>query len=84
MAPWLARADALIFGDIEGQHRNPEHVSRQFLRDVVRCRKELTLTEDDLPDIRLHDLRHTHATLFCWPASRCTSSPSASATPRRS
>jgi len=61
LALQLARPDALIFGDIEGQHGNPEHVSRQFARDIARCRKELG--EDVVPIIRLHDLRHTHATL---------------------
>jgi integrase len=60
MALQLARDDALVFGTIEGGHRNPEHVSRQFVADVVRCRK--ALGEDTLPMIRLHDLRHTHAT----------------------
>jgi integrase len=58
----LARPDALIFGDIEGRPRNPEHVSRQFVRDVARCRQ--ALGEDALPVIRLHDLRHTHATIL--------------------
>jgi integrase len=52
----LARDDALIFGDIEGRHRNPEHVSRQFARDVGRC--------GQVPAIRLHDLRHSHATIL--------------------
>ncbi len=58
----LARDDALVFGDIEGGHRNPEHVSRQFTRDVERCRK--ALGGEALPVIRLHDLRHTHATIL--------------------
>lgn len=62
MALQLARDDALAFGDIEGNHRNPEHVSRQFVRDVARCRQ--ALGEDALPMIRLHDLRHTHATIM--------------------
>lgn len=62
LALQLARDDALIFGDIEGGHRNPEHVSRQFVADVARCRK--ALAEDRLPMIRLHDLRHTHASLL--------------------
>jgi integrase len=62
MALQLARDGALVFGDIEGAHRNPEHVSRQFARDVARCRA--ALGEDALPVIRLHDLRHTHATLL--------------------
>jgi integrase len=58
----LARDDALVFGDMESQHRNPEHVSRQFARDVGRCRAELG--DAAVPVIRLHDLRHTHATLL--------------------
>ena len=62
MALQLARDDALVFGDIEGQHRNPEHVSRQFVRDVTRCRAELGAAA--MPVIRLHDLRHSHATIL--------------------
>jgi integrase len=62
LALQLARDDALVFGDIEGGHRNPEHVSRQFARDTTRCRAELG--DDALPVIRLHDLRHTHATIL--------------------
>ena len=34
-----ARPDALVFGDIEGSHRNAEHVSRQFIGDVARHNK---------------------------------------------
>jgi integrase len=45
-----------------GQHRNPEHTSRQFLRDTHRCRA--ALGEETVPPIRLHDLRHTHATVL--------------------
>jgi integrase len=56
LALQLVRDDALVFGDIEGQHRNPEHVSRQFARDTARCCGELG--SDALPGIRLHDLRH--------------------------
>jgi integrase len=56
MALQLVQADALVFGDLEGAHRNPEHVSRQFTRDVERF--------GQVPAIRLHDLRHTHATLL--------------------
>lgn len=58
----LARDEALVFGDIQGSHRNPEHVSRQFARDVARCCGELDA--DALPDSRLHDLRHAHATIL--------------------
>ena len=56
MALQLVAPGSLVFGDIEGRHRNPEHVSRQFGRDVERC--------GQVPGIRLHDLRHTHATLL--------------------
>ncbi len=62
MALQLARDDALVFGDIEGRYPNPEHVSRQFKRDMERCRE--ALGADALPMIRLHDLRHTHATIL--------------------
>jgi integrase len=62
MALQLVRDDALVFGDAEGAHRNPEHVSRQFGRDVARCRA--ILAGDAIPVIRLHDLRHTHATIL--------------------
>jgi integrase len=62
LALQLARDDALVFGGIEGQHRNPEHVSRQFARDVERARA--ALGDDAVPWIRLHDLRHTHATIL--------------------
>jgi integrase len=56
MALQLITPGSLVFGDIEGAHRNPEHVSRQFARDIERC--------GQVPAIRLHDLRHTHATLL--------------------
>jgi integrase len=62
MALQLARNDALVFGTIEGEHRNGEHVWRQFTRDVARCRN--ALGDDAVPVIRVHDLRHTHATLL--------------------
>lgn len=66
---------SLVFGDVEGRHRNPEHVSRQFTRDVDRCGRA--------PGIRLHDLRHMHATQFARARAGCTWSASASATPCR-
>jgi integrase len=60
LALQLARPDALVFGDLEGGYSHPERVTRRFRRDVDRCRAELG--EDAVPVIRLHDLRHTHAT----------------------
>jgi integrase len=56
MALQLVKPDSLVFGDIEGAHRNPEHVSRQFARDIERC--------GQVPAVRLHDLRHSHATIL--------------------
>ena len=44
----------LVFTDQEGQAMHPWLVSRLFRKAVM---------EAMLPDIRLHDLRHTHATL---------------------
>ena len=41
MALQLITPGSLVFGDIEGGHRNPEHISRQFVRDVERCRQAL-------------------------------------------
>ncbi len=58
----LARPGALVFGDLEDDYRNGEHTWRQFTRDVTRCRK--VLGEDAVPVVRLHDLRHSHATLL--------------------
>jgi integrase len=56
------RDDALVFGDHEGRHLHPERFTRTFRAEVARCRK--VVGEDALPMIRLHDLRHTHATLL--------------------
>jgi integrase len=62
MALQLARDDALVFGDHEGRHLHPERFTRTFHAELTRCRK--AVGEDKLPAIRLHDLRHTHATLL--------------------
>ena len=60
MALQLITTASLVFGSIEGTLRNPEQVSHQFRRDADRCRK--ALGADALPECRLHDLRHAHAT----------------------
>lgn len=60
LALQLARDDALVFGDLEGRHLHPERFSRRFAEQLERCRR----TADGLPAVRLHDLRHTHATLM--------------------
>ena len=62
LALQLVRDDALVFGDVEGDLRNGEHVWRQFRRDIERCRK--VLGDDAVPVITIHDMRHTHATLL--------------------
>jgi integrase len=46
--------DELVFARLDGQPLQPEHVSRAFERAVRRL---------GFPIIRLHDLRHTWATL---------------------
>jgi integrase len=56
----LARDDALVFGDINGQHRQPEHFSRTWNQTAARAVGDGL----DLPPIRLHDLRHSHATIL--------------------
>jgi integrase len=58
----LARDEALIFGDLEGSYLNPDRFSRRFTRSLAPARRELGA--DVLPMIRVHDLRHTHATLM--------------------
>jgi integrase len=61
MALQLARDDALVFADHEGRHLQPEHFSRTFADALRRCAKQLAAAP---PAIRLHDLRHTHATIL--------------------
>ena len=58
----LARDDSLVFGDLEGGHLHPERFSRTFKATLTRCGK--ALGDGAPPMIRLHDLRHTHATLL--------------------
>ena len=58
----LVRDTALVLGNLDGTPRHPERFSRRFLAHVVQARK--ALGEEQLPVIRLHDLRHTHATLL--------------------
>jgi integrase len=56
------RDSALVLSHLDGTHRHPERFSRRFVGQVTQARK--ALEEDGLPVIRLHDLRHTHATLL--------------------
>jgi integrase len=58
----LARDDAHVLGTLSAEVRHPERFSRRFQRTVAAARRELGA--EALPEIRLHDLRHTHATLL--------------------
>ncbi len=58
----LARDGAYVLAGMDGKLRRPEGLSRRFVAAVVAARK--ALGEDKLPTIRLHDLRHTHASLL--------------------
>ena len=62
LTPDLVRDSALVLSQLDGSHRHPERFSRRFAGQLARART--ALGEDDLPVIRLHDLRHTHATLL--------------------
>jgi integrase len=62
LAAGLVCDPALVLGNLDGTHRHPERYSRRFVEQVLQARR--ALGEDQLPRIRLHDLRHTHATLL--------------------
>jgi integrase len=58
----LARDDAPVLGTLDGEIRHPERFSVRFKNRLAQARRKLG--GDALPEIRLHDLRHTHATLL--------------------
>jgi integrase len=58
----LARDEALVLSALDGDFRHPERFSTRFKNRVVQARR--SLGADALTKIRLHDLRHTHATLL--------------------
>jgi integrase len=62
LAAGLVRDSALVLGTLDGTHRHPEGYSRRFVEQVAQARR--ALGEEQLPRIRLHDLRRTHATLL--------------------
>ena len=62
MAFQLAQDQALAFGNHEGQFRDPETFSKVFKATQRRCAR--ALGDAAPPEIRLHDLRHTHATIM--------------------
>jgi integrase len=57
----LVRDSALVLSNLDGTHRHPERFSRRFVGQVLQARRALG---EHLPVIRLHDLRHTRATLL--------------------
>lgn len=58
----LVRDDALIFGGLDGKHLHPDRYSARFIEKQAQARR--ALADAAPPAIRLHDLRHTHATLL--------------------
>lgn len=56
----FARDDAYVLGDLAGKVRHPERFSRRFRARLEQVQRK----HADLPEIRLHDLRHTHATIL--------------------
>ena len=60
LALQLAQPGSLVFGDVEGRHRHPEHFSRTWAQTVRRAIRDGV----DVPEVRLHDLRHAMATLW--------------------
>jgi integrase len=58
----LARGSSVVFGNREGGFRHPETFSRVFRDTQERCAR--MLGEAAPPVIRLHDLRHSHATIL--------------------
>jgi integrase len=62
MALQLAQDTAVVFGDHEGRWLYPDRVSNLFREQQQRCIRDLG--GEAPPQIRLHDLRHTHATVL--------------------
>ncbi len=57
----LVRDSALVLSNLDGSHRHPERFYRRFTGQVAQARPGLG--DERLPVIRLHNLRHTRATL---------------------
>lgn len=62
MALQLAKDDELAFGNHQGKFRHPDTFSDVFKDNEKRCAR--LLGDAAPPVIRLHDLRHTHATIL--------------------
>ncbi|MDT2010318.1 site-specific integrase [Rhodococcus opacus] len=57
-----ARGDALVFGDDSGEPRNVRSVSNSWKHRVGKAQGKLGV--EAVPALKLHGLRHTHATLL--------------------
>ena len=57
-----ARPDAYVFGNLDGEMRSPNEVSRRWKLRVQKAR--IALGNDNLRTVTLKGLRHTHATLM--------------------
>lgn len=62
LALGMARSDALVFGNITGEPRNVRSVSGSWNHRVRKAQAKLGA--EAVPTLKLHDLRHTHATLL--------------------
>lgn len=62
LALQLVRDDAHVFADEEGHPLHPDRFTRRFTDSEASCARKMG--ESALPTVRLHDLRHTHATLL--------------------
>jgi integrase len=58
----LARPGALVFSNEEGEHLHPERFWRTWKSTLRGCLK--ALGDAAPPEITIHDLRHTHASLL--------------------
>lgn len=59
----LTRPTAFVFPNVQtGGARSPNEVSRRWRTRIKNARAKLG--EDTLPAIRLHDVRHTHASIL--------------------
>ena len=58
----LRSAEAIVFGTVEGTWRHPERFSRSWRGAVAKYNKQHP--DVPLPVIRLHEIRHTSATLM--------------------
>ncbi len=56
----LVRQSAYVFGQLDGGHMDPDTLSSRFVRHLTSAGR--ALGTDAVPVVRVHDLRHTHAT----------------------